>query len=57
VLNSSKEEIHWLTSIVPGLLETRGLVLLGWANGDEEILLLIWFVHNLGWLGIKVLGG
>jgi hypothetical protein len=32
----------WVQSNILGYLETRGFTLLGWPDGDEEILLPIW---------------
>jgi uncharacterized ferritin-like protein (DUF455 family) len=32
---STKEKVHTLMRIVSGLLETRGLAILSWPNGDE----------------------
>jgi hypothetical protein len=39
--NHFKEELCWLKSDIQGLLETRGLSLLDWTYGDEQVILPI----------------
>jgi hypothetical protein len=41
-------QIHW---------KPCDSIFFGWTNGDEEIIISIWFVLYQGWLGNKVQGG